>query len=282
MSFFNKKEEVLDIKLTQFGKDLLARGAFKPVFYQFFDDDIIYNSSLAGFEEHQNDSESRILENTPKLKTQALTLGVETRFEIDQSMISSGERHTFTAIDRSADPYVQDRILLYPLASQESYNQNAPAFSMRALGSKMDNSITAYVSELTGSGILKNIPQINISASFRLTEDREQLFQEPVMINTEAFFDLSSRETVFADGSKIVVDGKATIMDLEEFNVFFGLDNFELEIYEVTKRNQGKVLTRIRDLRDVNQLFHIKTDEDVEEVEVKTGRKSNYYRSRED
>lgn len=282
MSFFNKKEEVFDIKLTQFGKDLLARGAFKPVFYQFFDDDIIYNSSLAGFEEHQNDSESRILENTPKLKTQALTLGVETRFEIDQSLISSGERHTFTTIDRSADPYVQDRILLYPLASQESYNQNAPAFSMRALGSKMDSSIVAYVPELTGSGILKSIPQINISASFRLTEDREQLFQEPVMINTEAFFDLSSRETVFADGSKIVVDGKATIMDLEEFNVFFGLDNFELEIYEVTKRNENKVLTRIRDLRDVNQLFHIKTDEDVEEVEVKTGRKSNYYRSRED
>tara|TARA_S200000501_G_C20286152_1_gene509459 strand:- start:6 stop:446 length:441 start_codon:yes stop_codon:yes gene_type:complete len=146
----------------------------------------------------------------------------------------------------------------------------------------MYGSVTAYMPELTGSGILKNIPQINISASFTLRDDRSDLFQEPVMINTEAFFDVSSRETIFADGSKIIIDGKPTIMDLEELNAFFGLDNFELEIYEITNRNKNKILTRVKDLRDVNQLFHIKTDTDVEEVEVKTGRKSNYYRSRED
>ena len=68
---------------------------------------------------------------------------------------------------------------------------------------------------------------------------------------------------------------------MEELNVFFGLDNFELEIYEITEKNKNKILTRIRDLEAVNNLFHIKTDADVEEVEVKTGRKSNYYRSRE-
>ena len=88
MAFFNKKEEVIDIKITQFGKDLLSRGAFKPVFYQFFDDDIIYNSAFAGFTEHQNDTESRILENTPKLKTQALTTSVERQFKIDLSGIT--------------------------------------------------------------------------------------------------------------------------------------------------------------------------------------------------
>jgi hypothetical protein len=281
MAFFNKKEEVIDIKLTQFGKDLLARGIFKPAFYQFFDDDVIYNSSLAGVSEHQNESESRILENTPKLKTQALTLGVESRFHVEQTLISSGERNTFTVINRAANPYVQDRILLYPLASQETSNQSAATFTMRVLGSKMEQGVDPYVTELTGSGILKSIPQINVSASFKMTEDREELFESPTMINTEAFFDLSSRETVFADGSKITVEGNPVIVDLEELNVFFGLDNFELEIYEITEKNKNKILTRIKDLEDVNGLFHIKTDSDVEEVEAKTGRKSNYYRSRE-
>jgi len=281
MAFFNKKEEVIDIKLTQFGKDLLARGAFKPVFYQFFDDDVIYNSSLAGVSEHQNESESRILETTPKLKIQPLTLGVETRFYVEQGMINSGNRNTFTEIDRSANPYVQDRILLYPLASQETANQSAAIFSMRVLGSKMEEGMDPYVTELTGSGILKGIPQISVSASFNLTEDRTELFESPTMINTEAFFDLSSRETIFADGSRITVEGDPVIVDLEELNVFFGLDNFELEIYEITEKNKNKILTRIRDLEAVNNLFHIKTDADVEEVEVKTGRKSNYYRSRE-
>jgi hypothetical protein len=135
--------------------------------------------------------------------------------------------------------------------------------------------------ELVDSGILKNIPQLTLSASFRLKEDRTGLLDEPSMINTEAFFDLSSRQVSFADGSRLEVHGHPIIIDLEELNVFFGSDNFELEIYEVTKRNEDKVLNRMKDLNEVNRLFHIKTDSNVEEVEAKTGRKSNYYRSRE-
>ena len=30
MAFINKKEKVLDIKLTQFGNNSLSRGVFKP------------------------------------------------------------------------------------------------------------------------------------------------------------------------------------------------------------------------------------------------------------
>ena len=54
MSFFDKKQDVLDVKLTQFGKNLLARGAFKPVYYRFFDDDVLYNADAADIEETQN------------------------------------------------------------------------------------------------------------------------------------------------------------------------------------------------------------------------------------
>ena len=279
MSFFNKKEEVMDIKLTQFGKDLLSRGAFKPVFYQFFDDDILYNSEAAGLSEHQNNTEARILEETPKLRTQPLTLGVETRFEKEQDMIDEGQREAFIPINREADSRVQDRILLYPLGSHEVANQKAPKFNLRALGEKMVEGITFQ--QITGSGIRKNIPQINISASFSLSEDRTETLEQPGMVNMETFFDLTSREVVFADNSKLNVSGQPIILDLEELNVFYGLDNFELEVYEVEERSAGKLLTRIKDLNKINKLFHIKTDGDVQEVEVKTGRKSNYYRSDE-
>ena len=77
MEFFNKKEEVLDIQLTQFGKHLLSVGRFRPVYYCFYDDDILYDSTKGGFSEHQNNTEKRILEHTPKLKTQYLTYSVE-------------------------------------------------------------------------------------------------------------------------------------------------------------------------------------------------------------
>ena len=41
MTFFNRKEDVLDIQMTQYGKYLLSKGVFRPVYYAFFDDDIL-------------------------------------------------------------------------------------------------------------------------------------------------------------------------------------------------------------------------------------------------
>ena len=43
MSFFDSKEEVIKIELTQFGKYLLSKGKFAPKYYAFFDDDIVYD-----------------------------------------------------------------------------------------------------------------------------------------------------------------------------------------------------------------------------------------------
>ena len=40
MEFFDSKEEVIDLQLTQFGRHLLSKGKFKPVYYSFFDDDV--------------------------------------------------------------------------------------------------------------------------------------------------------------------------------------------------------------------------------------------------
>ena len=71
MSFFNKKEDVIEIQLTQYGKHLLSKGEFKPTHYTFFDDDIIYDSQYSGFTEEQNSTESRIQQDTPRLGAQA-------------------------------------------------------------------------------------------------------------------------------------------------------------------------------------------------------------------
>ena len=77
MEFFNAKEEVIDIQLTQHGKRILAKGLFKPVYYAFYDDDIIYDvryasatssNSQRGLQlEEQSEATERIFE-TPRLK----------------------------------------------------------------------------------------------------------------------------------------------------------------------------------------------------------------------
>ncbi len=80
MAFFNKKQEVLDIQLTPYGEDLLSRGKFKPEYYAFFDDDILYDATgSAGIKEHQNDVEPRIQDETPKSKVQYVFSGPEKR-----------------------------------------------------------------------------------------------------------------------------------------------------------------------------------------------------------
>ena len=42
MTFFDPKEEVLNIELTQHGTRLLSQGKLSPSHYLFFDDDILY------------------------------------------------------------------------------------------------------------------------------------------------------------------------------------------------------------------------------------------------
>ena len=46
MTFFNKKTDVIDIELTPYGRYLLSIGKLKPKFYDFTDDDILYDAPL--------------------------------------------------------------------------------------------------------------------------------------------------------------------------------------------------------------------------------------------
>ena len=78
--FLNKKTQVMDFKLTGYGKDLLSLGQFNPEFYAFFDDNIIYDKSYicsgsaadAFVPENQNDIVKRIKKETPYLSTQVI------------------------------------------------------------------------------------------------------------------------------------------------------------------------------------------------------------------
>ena len=69
MEFFNRKEEVIDIQLTQYGKHLLSKGKFRPSFYAFFDDDVLYDREYAANGEDQKNIEDRI-KKTPRIKAQ--------------------------------------------------------------------------------------------------------------------------------------------------------------------------------------------------------------------
>ena len=80
MEFFNKKQDVIDVELTSYGKQLLSRGFFKPAYYAFSDDGVLYDQKwMSGslIKEQQSQIEPRIQENTPRLKTQSRKVGAE-------------------------------------------------------------------------------------------------------------------------------------------------------------------------------------------------------------
>ena len=72
MKFMDKKEQVFDIQLTPYGEGLLSQGKFKPEYYSFFDDNVLYDSRYAGFTSSQNSIEPRIQEDTPQIATQCI------------------------------------------------------------------------------------------------------------------------------------------------------------------------------------------------------------------
>ena len=42
MKFIDKKERVMDLKLTSYGHYLFSIGKFKPEYYAFYDDNVLY------------------------------------------------------------------------------------------------------------------------------------------------------------------------------------------------------------------------------------------------
>jgi hypothetical protein len=72
--FIDKKEQVFDFQLTPYGKYSLSTGAFKPVYYTFYDGEILYDGKYAdrggnGIQETQNNIHTRIKENTAYIES---------------------------------------------------------------------------------------------------------------------------------------------------------------------------------------------------------------------
>jgi hypothetical protein len=67
VKFFNQKEEVLQINLTPYGKELFTSGSFMPAYYAFYDTGILYDGTYGSVTEIQNDIVDRIKDNTPRL-----------------------------------------------------------------------------------------------------------------------------------------------------------------------------------------------------------------------
>lgn len=274
MSFFDKKQDVIDIKLTQFGKNLLARGFFRPVYYRFFDDGILYNAEAVDVTEEQNASEDRIQE-TQRMRTQHLVAGVETRFDQNENLINSGSREPFMEIKRRQDPIIADKILKYSLEDSLVNSPDAPSFNINIL----DSSISSSADNVSADGISLAIPQLNISSSYALVEDRRKEIEIPEdLVEYQNYMDLLTNDIEFLDKSSIKIREENITIDIEELNVNDYLENFEIEIYEVDE--QGKLI-RLETEEEVKKYFDIKVDDALDEIPPSDVRSDRFRREEE-
>lgn len=238
MSYFNKKEEVLDIQLTQYGKHLLSIGKLNPTYYQFFDEGVLYDSECASFEELQNEAHERIVNNTPNKKTQHNHVGLET--EIKKDYNEKQKPYTvaeFEKVNMSAGPQ-RDFVLSSPLGNSMMGENRAPSFKLEFLSGEVDN----FSPFLTGTHQDLRIPQIEMDLVYNL---------DVVDYETEGIdgTDPELASPVFSDGTAIVVRTDHILGMMLETGVSFELENFDIEVYEEIEIDQGPNNPAKKDLK---------------------------------
>ena len=256
MEFFDDKEEVLDIQLTQFGKHLLSLGKWKPVYYAFFDDNILYDGRYTDLTEEQNDIESRIQENTPQMHTQHAFSGRETDFlRILEAKDDKNLREEDLVKIQSTPE--RDYSLVSPLGSSELGIESAPRWSIKSLSGQIQGSSEF----LTGSFQSLKIPQIDMQISYRALPRSTRDFPEGV----ESFGQIEAEELnlgVFPDGTFLDIIGESLLLDISELNTEFDIENFEIEVFRV--ENSALPGTNNPNISTLNQLFFEKREEQVQ------------------
>jgi len=233
----------MDIKLTEYGKRLLSKGKFKPKFYAFFDDGVLYDSQYGGFAEAQNDAEPRITKDTPQLETQAIYNGVESNVQRQNEIIKflppNGEEIINGGVNRRLDQgetfqNTTDRMfsLTYPLGTSQLSTDLLPSWNIKLLRGQMSGSVT-LINETSCSNQIVNIVQIP-AAPITYQTRIDTLTDEEILETNPS--ELYGNQTI-----TVLEENSAILLQIEEDNVDFAHENFDIEIYEIKKETDAKV-----------------------------------------
>jgi hypothetical protein len=258
MLFLDKKEEVLDIELTPFGKYKLSIGEFKPVHYAFFDGDVLYDPECAELTGSQNSVEPRIQENTPRLQAQHIFEGRETAIlrgnEIVNLMATATTGNVINTLNgdvlhfpdaqaQQLQAYYQQNFfqkyqymietttrdkhysLTAPIGTSDLASQKSPKWTVSLLSGEISNAERV----LTGSYQTEQIPQVNIT----LTYDTMVANVDPTKnILPLDGIDPELSSDVFPDGTYIAVRPQHLLAEIKEEYANYTNENFDIEVME--------------------------------------------------
>ena len=235
MTFKKQKEEVIEIEMTSYGKHLLSKGKFRPAYYAFFDDDIIYDARYTGEAEEQNYAQTRILEETPRTKVQVNFLGLET--EIKKQV---EESRTQKKMLKDSFQTTRERhyALTSPLGRASASTNYYPSWDVTLYGAKFESQSRAKVSEQQTI----YIPQMNIENLTYLSE----------VVEVE-----ESREYSFEydNGKAIEITNRDIVIEVDELYTDTLRENYDIEVFIVEDVSENGVqvenLTQLSFMKDI-------------------------------
>ena len=178
MTFFDKKEDVLDIELTPYGKQLLSLGKLKPVYYAFFDDDILYNIESvqsASLSEANTETFERIATSTPYLKPFNSFIGVETQIN---------RQDVFLASESITHPFLNEKVryLLNPIGTNDETSAKSPAWEITFVQGEINNVVKVLSASAdapsTASYGYEQIPQIDADITYKMSVKNQNDYDE--------------------------------------------------------------------------------------------------------
>ena len=247
MEYFNQKEEVIDIQLTQYGKYLLSLGRFKPLYYAFFDDDIIYDMEAATTEEAQNDIETRITGSSLRPKAQYVFRGVETEVKKVHKKIKSGEAKMGS---RDVAPGPENLALANPLGHSDYTSQYRPSWALKVQEGEITSTSDVYTlsNKNTDYVPVVKIPQINMDMVYetrvnKLTVEENNELQglEEFDLLADPFFKEGQLTPFGKDGQFLTLEEENIVLSLDEINVLFKNKNFDIEAFEVDENIENGI-----------------------------------------
>ena len=226
--FLNKKEQVFDLKLTNYGNYLLSIGSFKPTYYAFFDDNVIYDIEYVSGSsaEAQNDIHKRIREETQYIE------GLVLFEDVDRSANQNkGEGSSYSDTDTTPTKIVPRKdVFKFDAVIGDAFldasGSAAPAWKVVVLQSTISSSNFYDTKNNT------RVPQINISASYNAKiVSAEDYNNENFNSEDPRKFETVSR--TFGDGNVVYLETQDILIYFDEVNTQALTENFDIEVFLV-------------------------------------------------
>jgi hypothetical protein len=227
VEFLDKKEEVYEFQLTEYGKHLHSIGKLKPEYYAFFDDDILYDTSGSGYTENQNMTRVRIQEDTPALKATVTRTSAETRvtqfINNLEGPIGSSNSDPANRTAYFRQPVFEDKgkINAYALGRSSLNTQYNPSWKATIL-SKAE--ISSSQDHINTSDYIEHIPQLNITLDYYTYFKSGDLSDNSITAHLKSS---AGDET----GIFLALNEDYLLLEILEENTDFEKENFDIEIY---------------------------------------------------